>query len=86
MSNAKALAGLCSQLATFGKTFLEGTSSLAAPTSVIALSPTCKTMAIQQAQELELDLDNEKLVSLIHIFQANVNMADAYLVLKREGV
>ena len=47
MSNAEALAGLRSQLAMFGETFLEGTLSLAAPTSVIALSPTCKTMAIQ---------------------------------------
>ena len=86
MSNAEALAGLRSQLAMFGKTFLEGTSSLAAPTSVIAPSPTHKTMAIQRAQELELDLDDEKLVSLICIFQADMNDADAYLILKREGV
>ena len=47
MSNAKALADLHSELATFGKMFLEETSSLATPAFVITLSPTHKTMAIQ---------------------------------------
>ena len=86
MSNAEALVGLRSQLAVFSGTFLEGTSLMAAPPPLIAPSPSRKTKAIQQAQELELDLDDEKLVSLIRIFQADVNAADAYMVLKREGV
>ena len=39
MSNAEALIGLHSELATFGGTFLEGTSSLAALPPVIAPTP-----------------------------------------------
>ena len=31
-------------------------------------------------------MDDEMLVSLIQIFQADVNAVDAYMVLKREGV
>ena len=81
MSNAEALMGLCSELAMFGGTFLEGTSSLAAPPPVIAPTPSQKTKAIQQAQELELDLDDERLVLLIQIFQTDVNAADAYMAL-----
>ena len=86
MSNAEALVGLCSELAAFGGTFLKGTSLMAAPPPLIAPSPSQKTKAIQWDQELELDLDDEKLVSLIQIFQADVNAVDAYMVLKREGV
>ena len=86
ISNAEALAGLHSELTVFGGTFLEGASSMAPPPPMIAPSPSRKTKAIQRAQELEVDLDDKKLVSLIRIFQADVNAADAYMVLEREGV
>jgi hypothetical protein len=42
--------------------------------------------AIQQAQDLEQDLDDESLAKLICIFQADVDAADAYVVIKREGL
>ena len=86
MSNAEAVVGIHSKLAVFGRMFLEGTSLMAAPPPLIAPSPSWKTKVIQWAQELELDLDDEKLVSLIQIFQADVNAVDAYMLLKREGV
>ena len=82
MSNVEALVGLRSELAMFGGTFLKGTSSMAAPLPMIAPSPSRKLKVIQHAQELELDLDDERLVLLICIFQVDVNAADAYKVLK----
>ena len=85
-SQADTIIGLRSELASFGGTFLEGTSSLAPLPSVIALLPCRKTKAIIQAQELEVDLEDEKLVSLIHIFQTDVNAVDAYMMLKCDGV
>ena len=85
-SQADAIIGPRSDLASFGGTFLKGTSSLAPLPPVIAPSPCRKTKAIIRAQELEVDLEDEKLVSLIHIFQTDVNAADAYMVLKRDRV
>ena len=86
ISRADAITGLRSELALFNGTFLEGTSSMAPLPPAIAPSPARKMKAIQRAQELEVDLNDEKLVSLIQIFQVDVNAADAYMVLKREGV
>jgi len=85
-SQANTIMGLHSELASFAGTFLEGTSSMAPLPSAIAPSPLQKTKAIQWAQELEVDLDDEGLVSLIRIFQADVNAADAYMVLRHDGV
>jgi hypothetical protein len=38
------------------------------------------------AQELEENLDDEKLGTLIRIFQSDVNTADVYIVIKRPGL
>jgi hypothetical protein len=38
-----------------------------------------------RAQELEEDLDDEKLATLIWIFQSDVNAANAYMVIKWPG-
>ena len=45
-----------------------------------------KTRAITRAQELEVDLDDGKLAVLIHIFQSDVNAADAYMVINQAGL
>jgi len=45
-----------------------------------------KTRAITHAQELEVDLDDGKLAALIHIFQSDVNAADAYMVINQAGL
>ena len=41
---------------------------------------------MERAQELETDLDDKRLVALIGLFQTDVSAADAYLVLKRDGL
>ena len=42
--------------------------------------------AIECAQELETELDDEHLVALIRLFQTDVSAANAYLVLKHDGL
>lgn len=86
ISQADVIIELHSELVSFGGTFLERTSSLAPLPPVIALSPCQKMKAIIRTQELEVDLKDEKLMSLIHIFQMNVNAVDAYMMLKCNGV
>ena len=39
-----------------------------------------------RVQELEADLDDEQLLSLIDLFQANVSAADTYMTLKQDGL
>ena len=78
-----ALQGLRAELSTFGQSFIEVTTP---PTPLLAPSPSQKTKAIQRAQELEDELDDDRLAALIRVFQADVNAADAYLVLKRDGL
>jgi hypothetical protein len=85
-SASAALQGLTSELQNFGATFLDGITATATPLPAIPPSPVRKTKAIQQAQDLEQDLDDESLAKLICIFQADVNAADAYVVIKREGL
>jgi hypothetical protein len=78
-----ALQGLRAELSTFGQTFVEVSTP---PLPTLAPSPSRKTKAIQRAQELEEGLDDDKLAALIRVFQADVNAADAYLVIKRDGL
>ena len=49
-------------------------------------SPEQKMWAMEHAQELETELDDEHLVALIGLFQTDVSAADAYLVLKHDGL
>jgi hypothetical protein len=45
-----------------------------------------KTRAITSAQELEVELDNGRLVALIQIFQSDVNATNVYMVINRTGL
>lgn len=78
-----ALQGLREELSSFGQTFIEVSTP---PVPSLAPSPSRKTKAIQRAQELEDELDDVRLAELIRVFQADVNAADAYLVIKRDGL
>jgi len=49
-------------------------------------SPMCRHRAIHSAHELEINLSDVRLAALINIFIADVNAADAYMELKREGL
>ena len=49
-------------------------------------SPMRRRHAIRSAQELEIDLSDARLAALVNIFIADVNAADAYMELKREGL
>lgn len=86
VSSAGALQGLTTELSSFGDTFLEGIALAAPVPSTLAPSPVRKTRAITHAQELEVDLDDKKLVALIRIFQSDVNAADAYMVINMAGL
>jgi len=85
-NGTSAVQGLTTELSTFSDTFLEGIAMAAPQTSTLAPSSLRKTRAILCAQELEEDLDDGKLAALIHIFQSDVNAADAYMVIKRPGL
>ncbi|KAJ3019578.1 hypothetical protein NUW54_g44 [Trametes sanguinea] len=59
------------------------------PAASAPLAPTTpqrKQLAIRRAQELETHLDDNRLVSLINIFQKDGSAADAYLVLERASL
>lgn len=49
-------------------------------------TPQRKQLAMRRAQKLEDHLDDDRLVSLINIFQKDASAADAYLVLERDGL
>jgi hypothetical protein len=83
-NGAGALQGLSAELNAFSETFLEGIALAAPPTTALVPSPLRKTRAILYAQELEED--DGKLAALIHIFQSDVNAANAYMVIKHPGL
>jgi hypothetical protein len=76
---------LSDQLSDFTDAYRAGTAAEASPRD-FASSPERKRMAMERAQELESDLDDTRLVALIGLFRKDVSAADAYLVLKREGL
>jgi hypothetical protein len=86
ISSTSAVQGLTAKLSAFGDTFFEGIAMAVPLTSMLAPLPFCKTRSILHAQELKEDLDDGKLVALIHIFQLDVNAADAYMVIKCPGL
>jgi hypothetical protein len=49
-------------------------------------TPKRKKAAMTRVQELEDDLEDEQLLSIIDLFQANVSTADTYMTLKRESL
>ena len=87
VGTSSALTGLTAELSMFGTTFLEGiTTATTQLLPSLAPSPSRKTKAIQRAQELEEELDDTRLAALIRIFQSDVYAADAYMVIKRDGL
>lgn len=84
-SGTAALMNLSDQLSDFTDAYRAGTAAEASPRD-FASSPERKRMAMERAQELESDLDDTRLVALIGLFRKDVSAADAYLVLKREGL
>jgi len=61
------LQGLTAELSAFGQTFLDASTAPLAPS--LAPSPLQKTKAIQYAEELENELDNDRLATLIWVFR-----------------
>ena len=80
-----ALMSISDQLSDFTDAFRAGTAAEMQPRTVMS-SPERKMRAMERAQELETDLDDKHLVALIGLFQTDVSAADAYLVLKRDGL
>jgi hypothetical protein len=81
-STGAALEGLGDRLSEFNETFRANNEPQRG--AGIESTPARKRTAICQAQELETDLAIEHVVALIHIFEGDVNAADAYVVLKHE--
>lgn len=54
--------------------------------SGVESTPSRKTRAMKRAQQLETTLSDKCIVGLIDLFQNDVNIADAYLALTRDGV
>jgi hypothetical protein len=85
LTGAGALQGISSGLLEFNGIFRDGLESMANPCGIDA-TPKRKKDAMTRVQELEDDLDDEQLLSIIDIFQADVSAADTYMTLKREGL
>jgi hypothetical protein len=56
-----------------------------APTNMGVL-PLHKHRAIRSAQEVEVELTNRQLITLVNLFHSDVGAADTYMELKREGL
>jgi hypothetical protein len=56
-----------------------------APTNM-EVSPLRKHRAIQSAQEVEVELTNQQLITLVNLFHSDIGAADTYMELKREGL
>lgn len=78
-----ALLALGDQFSAFNDIYRNRSTSR--PTA-LELSPNRKRNAIERAEELETELDDERLVQLINIFETDVSAADAYMVIKRDGL
>lgn len=84
-SGPAALNSLTEHLAAFTDAFRSSAEMDTAPPP-IAPSPQRKMLAIERAQDLEDDLDDDSMILLINLFQKESSSADAYLVLKRAGL
>ena len=49
-------------------------------------TPQRKQLAMRRAQELEYELDDEGMVSLLELFETDASAADAYLVIERPAL
>lgn len=85
LTGAGALQGISSGLVEFNSIFRDGLESMANPHGVDA-TPKRKKAAMIRLQELEDDLEDEQLLSIIDLFQADVSAADTYMTLKRESL
>ncbi|KAH9021496.1 hypothetical protein EDB85DRAFT_2152307 [Lactarius pseudohatsudake] len=84
LTGAGALHGISSGLVEFNSIFRDGLESMANPG--IDATPKRKKAAMTRVQELEDDLEDEQLLSIIDLFQVDVSAADTYMTLKREGL
>lgn len=50
------------------------------------VTPMRKQSAFSRAQKLETYLDDDEMVTLLHIFQTDVSAADAYLAIERDSL
>lgn len=82
-SSASALQEISAGLADFNETFRH---SMTGSKPGVQASPVRKGIAMQRLQELEDDLTDDQIVSLLDLFQKDVTEADTYNNIKREGV
>jgi len=85
LTGAGALQGISSGLVEFNGIFRDGIESMANPRGIDA-TPKRKKAAMARAQDLEEDLEDEQMLSIIDLFQTDVSAADAYMTLKRDGL
>jgi hypothetical protein len=52
----------------------------------VEVSPICKHRAIRSAQELEVDLSDTDLATLVDLFHTDVSAADTYIELKQDSL
>ena len=80
-TGAQALHVIAEEFLDFNDSFWSATTGLSQHSNVEA-TPVWKHKAIVYAQDVEMDLSDNQLVSLIGIFESNVSAADSYLALK----
>jgi len=81
-----ALNGMVEKLDDFTDVFREAMTGKKSNVVPVELTPTRKTQAMERAQTLETSISDKRIVCLIDLFQNDVTVADAYLVIKCEGV
>ncbi|KAM5530466.1 hypothetical protein V8D89_015866 [Ganoderma adspersum] len=62
------------------------TTGIAPVASIVPLTPQKKQLAIRRAQQLEQHLEDDKMILLLNLFEKDVGVADAYLVIEQDGL
>ena len=86
ISRSVALQELTKELSNFSMSFLEGIFATTPSIQLLTPSPSWKTKAIQRVQDIEEELTDSELATLICIFQDDVNSANAYMAIKQDGI
>jgi len=74
------------RLDDFTDAFCSATGTSQAVAAGLETSPMRRRRVIRSAQDLEVDLSDTHLAALVNIFILNVNAADVYMELKRDGL
>ncbi len=87
-AGAQALNGVNDQFEDFNSLMrtLVSLEGYGGPLAAMPSTPQRKQKAMLRAQELETDLSDAQMVSLINLFQQEAGAADAYLVIQREAL